>query len=520
MKTTINVVKVLPNATSNSRTLSCTLHTYDQHITGIEDLPVFYFKDYFAIIDDSHSNLFCLNSLQTPVFFESDCISPAYEFFHNGQQLEKLNTTDVHIVSQSPNETYTLNTLGLHQVLAKYSNAKYSTLQTPNELFVMLHEFSISKYSIETYYYYMNSKHNIHSFLKFKNNFALELAWIKPDHLTNSIYKPYYFNEYDTNEIRFVTDLYLSNVLPTRSKLLLPYLPHGTHLALYARISHGYAHIKNCVLKDGVYSLLEESCTEYEPCCNKLPEACTCWKMIQQPKFTPYTVLNAHTDRKYVGFELEVDFLEDKGCDYSDEEIDFAIATGLARTRIDQTIFHLTNREMYLKYEGSVDSGFEIVSIPMKPEVYLLERYKKLFTALSEANMFAGKKSYFSSGLHFHFSKAWFTNKDHAERVNAELTKIYQNGELCEIANRTTKALIEYSKPTSRILNEEEDREVAMSERANTYEFRFFASTINYDRFTLCMAFILFLIDNTKESPIDYYSKEYIEFRYKLKRTY
>ena len=59
-----------------------------------------------------------------------------------------------------------------------------------------------------------------------------------------------------------------------------------------------------------------------------------------------------------------------------------------------------------------------------------------------------------------------------------------------------------------------------MSERANTYEFRFFASTINYDRFTLWMAFILFLIDNTKESPIDYYSKEYIEFRYKLKRTY
>lgn len=507
-----NILEIYHNNTAQK--LKCSKHLYTENI-DVEDKNIYYFNDFFVIIDKCHNNLF--DSIINPLFL-SDAINNEYSFTLDGATCEQIKP---HIIVEQNNaETYTINVDGLNKFLAKFIDAKYSIMQTGSELFHILKEFTVSKYHLEIYYYYMNSKTNIKSYLKLRNLFASEIAWIATDSENNlyKTYKPYYFNEYDANSLRFVSDLYMSNLLPTADNLILPCLPYKTTMSLYRRIKSGYAHVKNCTINEPV-SLIKDSTQQYEPCCNKPKEACTCWSMIQQPKFTPFSVLKIPTSKKLVGFELEVDFLEDIGCDHIDEDIDSAIVLKTATTRIDSKLLSATDKELYLKYEGSVDSGIELVSTPLKPEHFLLERWKNVFTILNECKVYTGKDSYFSTGLHFHFSKTWFVDKEHAKRVNNEITKMYTNGDLCEIANRSVKTLISNAKPTSSIILDEIDRDVAMSERENTYEFRFFASTQSYERFCQCLAFIIFLINETVDGELEYYSKEYIEYRYKLKRS-
>ena len=100
-------------------------------------------------------------------------------------------------------------------------------------------------------------------------------------------------------------------------------------------------------------------------------------------------------------------------------------------------------------------------------------------------------------GTHFHFDKSWFVDDAHANRVSKWLWNEFNsvNGLLYKASGRRSRSeLRKYSAPTKKI--NPSVKHCALAHRGNTYEFRFFASTIDYSRFCAMVEFLVDLVDS------------------------
>ena len=174
------------------------------------------------------------------------------------------------------------------------------------------------------------------------------------------------------------------------------------------------------------------------------------------PQFFP----GYKTDNLYLGVELEVD-RHDSDSNNTAEEID-AILDGKG----------------YLKEDGSLDHGFEVVTHPCT-----LEYHKTIFpwSAITSALKDAGYKSHDTKtcGLHVHINKDFLSE---TERIKLGIFINTQQAKMEKIARRSETRWAKYKK-LEKLMNSSkngsEGRYEALNwQNDNTVEFRIFKGTL------------------------------------------
>jgi hypothetical protein len=205
------------------------------------------------------------------------------------------------------------------------------------------------------------------------------------------------------------------------------------------------------------------------------------------PKFLPRVDATKKSVPLYMGVELEVE----TGGDYSDRHDKALVASELLP-------------DAYLKNDGSIDCGFEIVSHPAT-----LEYHQKAFgwdVALPELDKL-GVKSHDTStcGLHIHVNKEFLSD---CERVKLGLFIYTQKKRLEKVARRKSSEYAQYKT----LFKGEISRGAKGNTDGNRYEalnwlnkytveFRLFKGTLNLDTFLATLEFIDCLCKFVKTVP-------------------
>ena len=207
-----------------------------------------------------------------------------------------------------------------------------------------------------------------------------------------------------------------------------------------------------------------------------------------------YTFFKTDKEEKnplYLGFELEVDNGDDAN----------ECASAL------KTIFGDFCR---YEHDGSLDSGFEIISQPatMAYHLSMEEKYKQAFERISQY----GFKSHDTStcGLHVHLSKSYFANVDNATSKLLFLFSRYWN-ELVNFSRRTPSQLrwcAQYQNKVSEVIKLAKEKKICRYFALNltnehTIEIRLWRGTLNYDSFTACLLFSARLAELAKTPIIE-----------------
>ncbi len=190
----------------------------------------------------------------------------------------------------------------------------------------------------------------------------------------------------------------------------------------------------------------------------------------------------------FFGVELEID----KGgeCDNN------------AQTIID--IANRTGERIYCKHDGSIDSGFEIVSHPMSLEYHIDKmNWKEVF----EKAVDMGYRSHQTQtcGLHIHVSRDAFgkTYEEQEETIGRIVFFVEKHwSEIVKFSRRTQDNLNRWAARYATISATSEEtykkakdrhmgRYVAVNlENSNTVEFRLFRGTLNYKTFIATLQFV------------------------------
>jgi hypothetical protein len=238
-------------------------------------------------------------------------------------------------------------------------------------------------------------------------------------------------------------------------------------------------------------------------------------KIIKTYSFKPKPIFHSckKDSKLFMGIELEVEMDEDiDGLDAECTAGDFS--TYLEKLKLD--------KQFYIKDDGSLNNGFEIVTHP-----FTLKYAKKLkFSQLLKWLKDEGCLSYGTGncGLHIHTSRNYYTKEElirlrsfFAICVN-ELKKFsFRKGDysFCEFE--------EYN--FNRFLREEQDgryHALNLNTEQPTIEFRLFRGTLKYERFMACLEFCQSISDFIKKVTIINNKsvwKEYVNYLYN-KDTY
>ena len=233
-------------------------------------------------------------------------------------------------------------------------------------------------------------------------------------------------------------------------------------------------------------------------------------RFIHSYSYKPYAIFKVasnqtmKSDTLYFGIELEVE--RDKS----------SIDVGkMAETLVNEDVY-------YMKTDGSLNDGFEIVTHPMSFE-YIQEHKADIFKPMLDKLIQAGYKSYDSKtcGIHIHLSKKCFStwqlyrfikffldNRDFVTNISQR--KLEQLERWATIEEESNDSIIYKAKKKSgngrrySAVNLQNDR---------TVEIRIFRGTLNYLSFLknieFCYALFNFSRD-IKETTVDAF-KEYIE---------
>ena len=193
----------------------------------------------------------------------------------------------------------------------------------------------------------------------------------------------------------------------------------------------------------------------------------------------------------YLGFELEVEDTNDN----------YAIGAELAHN----TLNPVRNRKYrgYLKGDGSLTNGFEIVTHP-----HTLEEYQKNFpwTMLTELKKLRFRSWNTSTcGLHVHVSRTAFDNDDHQIRF---IKLIYDNErQVQRIAGRSSNyaSFSDAGKiiPKVKYKNQSNGRYAAVNvEPDNTLEVRVFKGSLHIPRILSGLEFVHSVVEYTRELKI------------------
>lgn len=241
------------------------------------------------------------------------------------------------------------------------------------------------------------------------------------------------------------------------------------------------------------------------------------------PELRFYKLDNENTELFY-GFELEIE----QG------------TWNLGNEEEAQKIKNIVNDFLYFERDGSLNSGFEIISHPFTFNYFknnIANKFEKVLKMLSED----GYKSHDTStcGLHFHISRRAFG--DTIEKQDENINKLilfteYYKDHIIKIARRSSqhyvKFLSDYYDDTSNIEEKAKSIDfikdhkrpsrylVINDTNTNTVEFRLCRGTLNFNTFMSSLEFINNLVNciiNNKLTKINfsrvinYYKTDYLK---------
>ena len=197
---------------------------------------------------------------------------------------------------------------------------------------------------------------------------------------------------------------------------------------------------------------------------------------------------------------------------------------------------------VYCKHDGSLKSGFEIVTQPATFQYHMSQREK-----YSEAFQYLIKEGYKSHvggtcGLHVHVSKNYFGEDDEQEANIAKVLYVFEKywGKFIILSRRTQKQLNQWAarycfradRDYKYNVNEAKSkgRYLAVNLRNdNTIEFRMFRGTLNIESFLATIQLISTICEKCKNTSIDqiqtmsfddFVKTDYLELNNYIKRRW
>jgi hypothetical protein len=200
----------------------------------------------------------------------------------------------------------------------------------------------------------------------------------------------------------------------------------------------------------------------------------------------------------YLGFELETEVQSlDSGAMYASSNLD-----GVA----------------YLKHDGSIGNGFEIVTHPHTHQQYR-DNSKLLWDTIDRLRTDYGARSWDTDtcGLHIHLSRKGFSSGAHLHRF---IALVYHNApQMMKLAGRKTRfarfndvyTFDEYDRPVFSIKHKVGHPNRFMSERysavntqnEHTIELRFFRGTMNTSGVLSALDLAQAMVEYTRELRLD-----------------
>lgn len=200
--------------------------------------------------------------------------------------------------------------------------------------------------------------------------------------------------------------------------------------------------------------------------------------LIHSYSFTPVLKFRGDSTNKnpFIGFELEIESKD--GSKREQAELCNDVCGDVT----------------YLKDDGSLSDGFEIVSHPMTIEEHKKENYESLFKGLSKLGAVSHNTT--TCGLHFHVDKR---NMSDAHKVRFGSFFALSKNKLEVLARRTSKNYAKFKEKGLDLKNyaSSDSRYEAINwTNDNTLEVRIFKGTLKYETFMasmeLCHAVFLF----------------------------
>ena len=205
---------------------------------------------------------------------------------------------------------------------------------------------------------------------------------------------------------------------------------------------------------------------------------------IEEYSYKPDPIFYPRGEKKYVGFEIEVE--------RSDSD------HGYYAERITEIV---GKDRLYFKEDGSLNDGFEIISHPVIPE--MIEEVTKL-SQWTKMLIEDGYRSHDTRtcGLHFHFSREWFNNNTAIAKVISTIETFQNDFEkfgrrrfgdcACKISEDTWTR-----EDFLRYTTDYGSRYVTVNLRnSDTVEFRFMRGTLNSQTILASIDFLKCLIEN------------------------
>jgi len=253
----------------------------------------------------------------------------------------------------------------------------------------------------------------------------------------------------------------------------------------------------------------DESFTNHDPCgCrdDDEPSNGRCCMAIQRGKFVhdynckPVPHFKGTSKHNmYLGFELEVEFKQD-----------IAGVAPHTATALDGIA--------YLKHDGSINNGFEIVTHPHTHQTYR-ESSTLLWDTIETLRSQYGARSWDTDtcGLHIHLSREGFSSGAHLHRF---IAFVYHNApHMMKFAGRKTRfarfndvyTFDEYDRPVFSIKHKVGDPQRYSSERysavntqnKNTIELRFFRGTMKASGVLSALDLAQAMVEYTRELRLD-----------------
>jgi hypothetical protein len=218
----------------------------------------------------------------------------------------------------------------------------------------------------------------------------------------------------------------------------------------------------------------------------------------------PYFFGKREGERIYMGFELEVEIID-----------------GSMREHAEQVINSL-GEHVYLKHDGSLENGFEIVTHP-----HTLDSYRKEF-AFESFRKFRreGLRSWNTStcGLHVHVSRSAFgtlydyhTSGNRAQAIKSRqlhelrfIKLIYDNErQVCRLAGRTSNSYANFQDKgnlTNKVLNHNDvgGRHAAVNTyNESTLEVRIFKGSLHEKRVLMALEFVHSAVEYTRDLKVN-----------------
>ena len=216
----------------------------------------------------------------------------------------------------------------------------------------------------------------------------------------------------------------------------------------------------------------------------------------------PYFFGKNDKERIFMGFELEVEII-DGGMREHAEEVTKSLG-----------------EHAYLKYDGSLEHGFEIVTHP-----HSLDSYRKEF-AFESFRKFRqdGLRSWNTStcGLHVHVSRTAFGDSPYDNRTRSDIIKsrqlhelrfiklIYDNQrQVCRLAGRTSNSYANFQDKgnlTNKVIhgNDVGGRHAAVNTyNENTLEIRIFKGSLHEKRVLMALEFVHSAVEYTRDLKVN-----------------